>query len=159
MKHFVLELTQAEVTNLNLRKEKHGDTEKAWGYDLNFKMEVPATVLNTLSEGQKIDYAKLLFDANDNPIDGGMTGMTFDRRFNDHVLSISAVVGGEEPMVLDVNKICKFKATVGHGGMVELSFQAQLNAIGKGQTDKLLQKALYTCYVTIDEPRQADIED
>lgn len=159
MKHFALERTEAEVTNLNLRKEKHGNTEKAWGYDLNFKIEVAATMLNALSEGQTIDYASLLFDANQNPIDGGMTSMTFDRRFNDHVISISTVVGGEEAMVLDVNKICKFKASVGHSGMVELSFQAQLNALAKGQTDKLLGKALYTCYITIDEPRQLDIED
>ena len=128
--NFKLPLSDVTLTNLNIRRELHGDEERVVGVDLNFKMLVEAAVLDKLSFNIPISYAKLLYDEKRNLRYVGFSTLRFNSQYLHHSVDLfyaspDNALSHNMLTVKDVT-IGKFIANFQLDGIVELLFQVQI---------------------------------
>lgn len=119
---FKLKKTNAILSNWNPRTEHKGD-DLDLASDLTFTVSVPASVLNDLTSGD-IDWLSLLWDAEENCRDIGVTSLAFDVKFINHKFIL---IGSRKELAFTEATIRKIVATPKAGKRVELKFQAQIH--------------------------------
>lgn len=128
--NFKLPLSDVTLTNLNIRRELHGDEERVVGVDLNFKMLSDATVLDKLSFNLPISYAKLLYDEQKSLRYVGFSNLRFNTQFLHH--SVDLFYASPDMSItnnllyISETTISKFIANFQVDGIVELLFQVQI---------------------------------
>lgn len=157
----IAEFMEAEVPSVNTRPEKNGPEEKRSAMDINYTINVPASFLNKLSLGDKIDYESVFFDKDGQVKNTGVKSISFEREFESHRMGISfsSVDTKKAAQYFPVERICKFNAKLEHGKRVKLNFQCQLHPSVEKDIGWLV-KGCYEKQVHITfEPMQGDIED
>jgi len=116
MPEIALNKTQATITKVNPRKEKHGD-KNVLACDVVMSTRIPASVLSCLDlAGQSIEQH---FWDNGLPRFPQINALTFEQKFEHHKIKIGA------SEYKDV-KICKLKVNPLEGGMAFLHFTVQI---------------------------------
>lgn len=113
------------LSNMNLRREKHGDS-KVMAIDLNASLEVGPEVLSQLVSNTDEDFKHLLYDEDGNRKASGMGQINFTTEFNKHRIKLNHSIDDEYAKVFEDVKLCKFKADPQAGHIVDLSFQIQI---------------------------------
>lgn len=156
---FSLAQIGAVITNLNPRPEKHGKTEKALAYDINFKIvEVDCEVLQQLSVDEKMDYQGFFYDDKGAVKASGIGKLVFGREYEEHYIRIDFELAVTEKFIrFKPNKIRNFVAEPTFGKKMNLTFQAQLNPSDEDLV--FLNHALTKDKVllTIEGPSQQDL--
>ena len=122
-KKFRLRKTNAELNHWNTGTEKHND-ELKFRSDLKFRVSVPGTVMNDLSQ-QGLPWLELLWDKDGNARDCGVSKFEFDDNYLGH--KITVFVGDKEEFEFDDISVRRIVAVPRAGKRVELTFQAQVH--------------------------------
>lgn len=122
-----LELSDRDMTlsNMNLRREKHGDS-KVMAVDLNASLEIGPEVLSQLVSNSDEDFEKLLYDEDGNRRASGMGRINFTTEFEKHRIKLNHSIDDDYAKVFEGVKLTKFKADPKAGHIVDLSFQIQI---------------------------------
>lgn len=125
MQQLRFEPTHVTVTNVNLRRELHGDDKKL-AVDLNIRAEVAPAIIDSLIFGQHEKIEKLLYSGTDLRKAAGLSTIKFDTVFDKHMIMLNWAVDDDKAMKFKEVKIGKFVAEPKEGGMVELAFQINI---------------------------------
>jgi len=125
MQQLRFEPTQVIVTNVNLRRELHGEDKKL-AVDLNIRAEVAPAIIDSLIFGQHEKIEKLLYSGSDLRKAAGLSTIKFDTVFDKHMIVLNWSVDDEKALKFKDVKISKFVAEPKEGGMVELAFQINI---------------------------------
>lgn len=122
-----LDKTEVMLTNLNIRRERHGEEERVVGVDLNIAMDTTAVVLDKLQHNMPITYQKLLYDKEGNRRFTGFSAIKFETEFEKHIVKLNYSVDDANEKEFQGVNLGKFNAEIKSGNLVELKFQLQLN--------------------------------
>jgi len=122
----LLEEIEGKATNVNLRREKHGD-DRVVAIDVNFVLEVSPAILDQLSANTEEKFEKILYSENGNLKQSTLDGMNFNTEFDNHVVILNSSIDENYAKEFDDAKLCKFKASPRNGHIIDLSFQVQLH--------------------------------
>ena len=143
---FKLKKVSAAITNLNQRKELHGD-EVELGIDLNMKVEVKSEVLKPLV-GNEDDITARLWDEKGSPRFVAIKDMEIECTLEDYTLVMPGVK--YKPV-----KIKKFKFKPRAGFMADLTFQIQLSSVEPDDVNALSKDYIKdSVKVTIETDQQ-----
>lgn len=121
-----LEELDASITNVNLRREKHGD-DRVVAVDLSIVLEVSPEVLDQLAMNGDEAFEKILYSENGNLKQSTLDQLAFSSEFEKHIVVINNSLDEKHAKEFDDAKLCKFKATPKNGHIIDLSFQIQLH--------------------------------
>lgn len=141
--------TAAAITNVNLRKEIHGDNLET-AVDVSIKITGAANdVLSLLCEPDALIGS--LWSGEDGYLaDPGVSSFKLNREYTDHKFSVLKIE-------LEGVKVCKFNVLASDGRHVELKFQVQCYPTKK-QIGELSELIGENADITI-EPQQASLLD
>lgn len=123
----ILDELDAAVTNINLRREKHGD-DRVIAVDLNVTVEVSPKVLDQLSANTEESFEKILYSDNGNLKQSTLDKLEFNTEFENHVVKLnSRALEDDYAKEFDDAKLVKFKAIPKNGHIISLTFQIQLH--------------------------------
>lgn len=125
MQKINLEKSNAAITSVNQRAEKHGD-EKKIAVDIDIRTEIDVEFLNQLAIGDDIcEYGSLLYDEKGNVKTLGIKSITLDREYKDHTAIITLEDLQDSSVTLIEVKVKKFSAVPVYGKRVMLGLQIQ----------------------------------
>ena len=160
MRNFVISELATTVTNVNPRKENHGE-DKVLRSDINFVAIIGPEHLALLSiDGTGDDWTdkwySILMD------EEGIAGhcineINFNREFQDHTLIWNADLDEKQQLEFEGVRFCKFKLKIEPDATMLLSFQAQIDP--QGHSDRLENCMKEMVRISTRPPAQRDIED
>lgn len=147
-----------EITNVNLRVEKHGgedDAERVAACDIDLYVVVDAEIVNTLATATAA-FQHVLFDDDQQPKALNLKPLAFDCEFEQLEISLEySTVGRRHEIKVPARRVRKFKATPQANREIKLSFQVQ--CIGTEQISKYITAWVkQSVQVKVKQPKQVD---
>lgn len=155
--HFKQKKQQCVISNLNVRKERHGDSEKILGVDIKVQVNVPIGFLDQLSVEKDTKWGEFLYrESGDLKQLGIEPKLKLTREYNNHRAIISV---NDEEMVFDEAYIKGISAEVMDGRRAAIEYTIQVHP-SKEQVG-ILTDGLQEGVTIKVEPNgnQSDVED
>ena len=147
------EFTNAKLTSINCRSEKHGPDDLMPAVDLSFTLDAPNTALSSFD---KHLLSSIYFKSENGPIGGqgtlegveevaalpnlrfpSMGPLKWGKDLTGYTLTIDHGLGGKSELVLADCKVNEFRLHPKEGGTVEIKFRVQCST---SLTEKTLGK-------------------
>ena len=159
MTRFSLPQTEAVITNVNNRIEKHGKEEKQVGFDIDIQATVPIDVLNDLAVGCFVHYKDLFYDEEGNVKQTGILKLSYDRKYEEHRFKLAMDNVSQDFQIFPEVTVKKFSAQLDANHMVKLHFQVQCHPTDEALLFLRQAQIKDSVLVTIEEPSQQDLTD
>jgi len=123
----LLEQLEGNVTNINLRREKHGD-DRVVAVDISFALEASPEIIDQLLPNGNETFEKMLYTDDGILKQSNLEEMKISAEFDKHVVVLNnTALDDEQAKEFDDAKICKFKVSPRNGHVIDLNLQIQLH--------------------------------
>jgi hypothetical protein len=167
-----LEKTLTQITNVNFRKENHGD-EKVLAADVKFTMQLPVSLLHDLTVDQPpIPFSEFFYEdpvVDESDVEGstisrkrelGIGGISLSIQLFSHGISIQSDGEHMPPIYFDDVKINNMSVTFEGNRQMILSGRFQFNVPEDDELiGRLAEFIKSDAKVEITAPKQADLVD